>query len=349
MHIAIDATPLSSGHSGRGVGVYTKNLIDSLKRYEKHHSYTLFTRKQKVPNSADIVHYPYFDPFFLTLPVRKHKPTIVTVHDLIPLVFPDKFLPGFRGSLTWTFQKMSLLGARRVIADSNTSKDDVVRITGFSRNKIDTVYLAPSESSGKITQKDILERVKKQYLLPDRFILSVSDVNWNKNISGLLKTFFHIISRDRRLKLVLVGKAFLDSALVETQEINRLIAELNLEPYIIRTGYVGDRELMVFYTLAGCLVQLSHYEGFGLPVLEAMKCGCPVVVSDTSSLTEISGPSVRVQLENARGVISGILKVLDMSDVKRRQLVDQGYAWVSQFTWQKTAKETVQSYERTLL
>src|SRR5258706_5833567 len=101
MNIAIDITPLETGHSGRGVGIYTKNLIESLQKYEKKHTYILFTPKQGVPKNTDIVHYPYFDPFFLTLPLIKTKPSVVTVHDLIPLVFPEKFPPGIRGYMKW--------------------------------------------------------------------------------------------------------------------------------------------------------------------------------------------------------------------------------------------------------
>lgn len=349
MHIAIDVTPLSSGHSGRGVGVYTKNLIESLQRYEKQHLYTFFTHKQKVPNTADIVHYPYFDPFFLTLPIRKSKPTVVTVHDLIPLVFPDKFVPGFRGSLKWSIQKKSLLGARRVIADSNTSKDDIVRITKFPGAKIDTVYLAPMESYERITQKDTLEHVRRKFSLPKQYLLCVGDVNWNKNTQGLLKTFAHMVSNNSELKLVLVGKSFLDSALAETQEINRLISELHIEPYVIKTGYIDDTELMAIYTLALCLVQFSYYEGFGLPVLEAMKCGCPVIVADNSSLAEIAGPSVRLNIKNPSGLVSGIQDIINISDMERKKIVSDGYTWVSQFSWQKVAKETSRAYERTLI
>ena len=124
MKIAIDITPLESAHRARGVGVYTKNLIDALETYGKQHTYLYFTGHQLVPPDADVVHYPYFDPFFLTLPLVKPKPTVVTVHDLIPLVFPYKFPAGIRGNIKWQVQKLSLHGAKRIIADSNSSKND---------------------------------------------------------------------------------------------------------------------------------------------------------------------------------------------------------------------------------
>ena len=96
MNIAINTLPLSTEHRMRGTGVYTKNLIDALQKYEKKLSYTFFTRVTDIPKNTDLVHYPFFDPFFLTLPFPKPFPTVVTVHDLIPLVFPDKFPAGIQ-------------------------------------------------------------------------------------------------------------------------------------------------------------------------------------------------------------------------------------------------------------
>src|SRR5258706_7275203 len=107
MHIAIDTSPLANGHKFRGVGSYTQSLIDALQKYEGEHQYSFFTGNA-VFKDVDIVHYPYFDPFFLTLPFKKTKPTIVTVHDLIPLLYPDKFPPGLRGKVKWYIQQRLL-------------------------------------------------------------------------------------------------------------------------------------------------------------------------------------------------------------------------------------------------
>ena len=127
-----------------------------------------------------------------------------------------------------------------------------------------------------------------------------------------------------------------------------MIATLHLDPYIIKTGFVDNEQLTILYSLATALLLPSHYEGFGLPVLEAMACGCPVVVSDISSLTEISGPSIRVLSKDIQSIASGILSVLTMSKAKRNQVRDAGYTWASQYTWEKVAKETVLSYKKAL-
>ena len=93
MNIAIDTSPLASGHQERGIGMYTKELIAALSMYASNHTYVYIEKKGAIPKNIDVVHYPFFDPFFLTLPMSVRKPTVVTVHDLIPLVFPSQFRP----------------------------------------------------------------------------------------------------------------------------------------------------------------------------------------------------------------------------------------------------------------
>jgi len=325
MHIAIDITPLSTAHSRRGTGSYTRSLVDTLQKYETKHTYSLFTRRQKVPDSADLVHYPYFDPFFLTLPLYKPKPVIVTVHDLIPLVFPDKFPSGVRGALKWQLQKLSLKGARRIIADSMSSKNDISKIAGIDKNIIDVVYLAPNIS------------YKEKHAVSKPYILYVGDVNWNKNVPGLLRAIAKV-----KTPLILVGGAFLDDFLAETREINRLIRTLEIEKFIIRAGYVSDEKLARLYSGAIALIQPSFYEGFGLPVLEAMACGCPVVSTKNSSLAEIAGPAVSITPE-AENIAAGIKKILT---IDRDSQIKKQFDWVSQFTWKRVARETVMSYEK---
>lgn len=363
MKIAIDVTPLETGHRDRGVGVYTKNLIEALEKYGKRHSYILFTRGQNIPSNdfkykivlgkprnVDLVHYPYFDTFFLTLPLYKPKPAIVTVHDLIPLVFPDKFPPGFRGNLKWKAQKISLKGVDRIITDSNSSKRDIIHITGFNEKRIDVIYLAPSDLYKPIKDKIILRKVRQKYKIPENFIIYTGDVNWNKNLSGLIHAFSRLSTLDNRLStnLVLVGKSFLDLSLAETREINQMIDNLGLNSHIIRPGYVSESDLACLYSQALCLVQPSHHEGFGLPVLEAMACGCPSVVANNSSLSEIAGPSILVDSNDVQSISMGIKKVFSMSETERLDMIRLGTEWSSLFAWKKVAKKTIASYESVL-
>jgi glycosyltransferase involved in cell wall biosynthesis len=348
MRIAIDTTPLTTGHAGRGVGIYTKYLIDSLKQYETKHSYTLFTRGQKVPENVDLVHYPYFDPFFLTLPLLKQKPTIVTVHDLIPLVFPDKFPSGVRGQLKWQVQKISLLGAKRIITDSHNSKKDIINTLGYSSDSIDVVHLAPSTLFQKTINIQDFPEIQKQYKFSKRYIVYVGDVNWNKNIEGLLVSFSKIIHErsSSDIQLVCIGKAFTNNSLIETQQIKNIVYSLKLEKSIVFPGFVPDADLAGIYAHALCYIQPSYYEGFGFPVLEAMVSGCPVVCSNVSSLSEIMGPSIPVQPDTIESIVTGIKKCIGFSEKERSSIIQKGKVWANTFSWKTVARQTVLSYEK---
>lgn len=368
MHIAIDITPLHSGHKDRGVGMYTKLLIEALQKYENRHSYYLFTqpqfsktgagftRGQKIPNDIELIHYPYFDPFFVTLPFFFRKPAVITVHDLIPLVFPERFPAGVRGALKWQYQRARLTCARRVITDSFSSRRDIEHVAGIPGSRIDVVYLAPSSQYRPVTNKTVLSAVKSKYNLPDSFILYVGDINWNKNIMGMLEAFRIVKSLCQRrtslwlekskVKLVLVGKAFLDNSVKEAQQISSFIDLNNLGESVMRVGSVPRDDLVALYNLASVYIQPSFYEGFGLPVLEAMACGVPVVTSQKSSLVEIAGPAIAVDPSDPQDVARGLLKALLMTPSARSLLVNAQTKWVQQFSWERVARQTVITYEK---
>lgn len=353
MKIAIDISPLSNAHKIRGTGVYTRLLIEALQRYENQHTYYFITRGYKVPDNVDIVHYPYFDPFFLTLPLYKPFPTVVTVHDLIPLVFPDKFPAGLRGNVKWQVQKISLNGVSRIIADSENSKKDIVSIVGINAQKVDVVYLAPPEVFRVILNKTQLDLIQKKYRLPERFILYVGDVNWNKNVERLMRAFAFLLrtvflkgQSFRDMKLVLVGKAFFDATLKETQQINSFIDKAGLNEAVIKIGGVSMEDLVAIYNLASVYAQPSLYEGFGLPVLEAMASGCVVVTSGASSLSEIAGPAIRIDPYIIESMQKGIVKALALPQKEHEYLVKDQLEWVKRFSWEKVARDTVAAYKK---
>ncbi|MFZ2025211.1 MAG: glycosyltransferase family 1 protein [Microgenomates group bacterium] len=348
MNIAIDTTPLSSGHAMRGVGVYTKNLIDALQQYESKHSYSFFTRGEKIPDTAEIVHYPYFDPFFLTLPWEKTIPTVVTVHDLIPLVFPEQFPAGIRGRVKWNMQKIALRRVEGIITVSKCSKKDVERIVRIPESKIHAVYSAATPGYEVKQSKQLEQVIKEKYQLPANFMLFVGDVNWNKNVLGLLSAFALVLQKKKNTHLVLVGGAFKNSQLQETQKIEQCIHDLHLEDHVTMTGFVSQEELVGLYSMATCLVEPSFYEGFGLPVLEAMVCGCPVVVADNSSLSEIAGPSLRMDAGNVQGMAETIIRMFTLSPTAKKKMHMDSIAWAKTFSWEKTAHETVAVYETIL-
>jgi glycosyltransferase involved in cell wall biosynthesis len=353
MKVAIDISPLKSGHAGRGIGTYTDLLIKSLQKYETSNSYNLFTRGQIVPKEVDLIHIPYFDPFLLTLPFIRNKPIVVTVHDLIPIHYLKEFPRGIRGEFKWQIQKLLLKQSDQIITDSKASRKDIVNIIGIDPELISSIYLAPSDEYFQVT--DIKEQnfVRKKYKLPESYILYVGDVNWNKNIPGIIKAFKKIKaelikSNLTKYKLVLVGSAFLKSDLRETNDINVLIQKLGIENEIIKTGYVSVNDLRTIYSLAKVLVQPSFAEGFGLVPLEAMSSGCPTVVSDNSSLKEIAGPSRLCNPENSQDIADKVLEIINLSQDERNKLVLSGLAWVKSFNWQKIAHETTLVYEKVI-
>src|SRR3989338_682568 len=154
MKIAVDVSPLSKSynllHKVRGTGFYIENLKRSLLSYFPENEYIFFVRGENIPKDVDLVHYPYFEPFFLTLPLKKTHKTVVTVHDLTPLVFKDKFPSGIKGGVRWAVQKRLLQMADAVITDSISSKKDIEKFTKISPSKIHVVYLAADEKFKKL-------------------------------------------------------------------------------------------------------------------------------------------------------------------------------------------------------
>jgi len=357
MKIAIDVSPLESGHRRRGVGFYVERLKRALERVDKRNSYIFFTRTKKLPR-CDLIHYPYFDLFFLTLPLVKSGKTVVTIHDVIPLVFPQKFPKGIKGWIKFQIQKLSLKGVEAVITDSYNSKKDIVRFLHFPEERIFVVPLAPGEEFKKLEIGNCLPRearrakwgkleIGKKYSLPQKFILYVGDVNWNKNIPGLVKAFSKLKSNFSALKLVLVGRAFLEENLPEVQNLLQLFRLLKCGGDVLRLGFVPTEDLVAIYNLASVYVQPSFYEGFGLPVLEALSCGTPVVCARTSSLPEVGGKvAIYVNPYDIDDIARGISEVLRYDAMTRHKRVEEGLRWAKRFSWEKTAKETIKVYEK---
>lgn len=349
MKIAIDESPIVESkhikHRVRGVGYYIKNLKDNLLQTYPKESFTFFTRTSEIPNDASVVHYPYFEPFFLSLPFNKTHKTVVTVHDLTPLVFPEYFPKGIKGTLKWEIQKRNLLRVDRIIADSEASKNDIVTHTGFDKSKIDVVYLAASDSFQVIKDTHLLSSVRKRYNLPEKFLLYVGDVTWNKNLPRLL----HSVQK-LKIPLVLIGKALLEDSVdvmnpwnQDLVMVQRIVKD---DPYFIRLGFVPDEDLPLLYNLASVFVMPSLYEGFGLPLLEAMACGVPVVTSNAGSIPEVvADASYTVDCYSTDSIAAGIKAVFESTKLQR-EMSQKGLVQARKFSWKKTAQETFSSYSR---
>lgn len=347
MKVAIDISPLTTGHRVRGIGAYTKYLVHEFQKRSfssQNGNWGIdfeFFQNPKSPPEADIIHHPYFDLFFYTLPYKKNAPRVVTIHDVIPLVFPTYFPAGPRGYINLFFQKRSLKNTDFVICDSQTSKLDIADKLSYPKKRIKVIYLAAAEHFKRINNQYILKNTIKKFNLPRNFVLYVGDVNWNKNLEGLIKAIKIV-----RIPLVMVGSALTDTKLSQTKKINKLIKKLQLEKQVFKTGFVEENDLIAIYNLADATVLPSYYEGFGLPILESMACGTPVVCSKAGSLSEIAGPAIICDPDNPADIAQKITSVLNLSQRGREILAQKCQKHASGFTWQKVVRETAKVYRQ---
>lgn len=351
MKIAIDITPIQGsdqGHKVRGVGFYLEHLKKSLVKYFPENEYIFFTQSGEVNDDVDVVHYPYFDPFFFTLPLSKKHKTVVTVHDLTPLVFPQHFPAGLKGSLRWQIQKYKLKKVDGIITDSKASREDIIKIVGVSGSKVDVAYLAAGEEYRRISKKEIVDKkIKEKYNLPDKFVLYVGDVTWNKN----LPRFLHAIKK-LHLPLVMVGKVLVDKNFDTSHPWNKDLVEVQKlvegDTSIARLGFVPTEDLVYLYNMATVFVFPSVYEGFGLPVLEAMQCGSPVVTTKGGSLSEVAGDAaILVDGYDIQNMANGIQEVCS-NEKLQKELREKGFEQAKKFSWKKTAEETINAYKKVL-
>jgi glycosyltransferase involved in cell wall biosynthesis len=331
-----------SGSGPRGVDVYATHLYNELtKNYNRN---KIFLSKGAVgTQKVDLIHYTFFDPFFLTLWSRKHKAKyIVTVHDLIPLKFPAHFPVGIKGKLKWILQKRALLKASAIITDSECSKTDISQLTGISKDKIFVVKLAAGRTT--VTEK-MVKTVRTEYKLPDRYLLYVGDINWNKNVPGLIKAFAQLDSS--RTHLVLVGKAFESSkGTPEYQAINQAIEESGKANFIHMLGFIPSHHLPSIYRGATLYIQPSWYEGFGFPILEAMEQGTPVASASTGSLPEVAGEYAHYFDPKDVAGMSAVMKDLLKNKEKREKYIVDAKTWARTFSWEKVAENTYEVYEK---
>ena len=353
--IGIDISPLKDANRFRGVGFYTKNLVDALQRLvkedKKYSNFEIKLINEQYGNLTiqqfSLIHYPYFDPFFLTLPKRGEVPMVVTVHDLTPLKFPEHYPPGIKGKLRWFAQKNRLKKVDAIITDSQNSKKDIMmEVVDYPENQIHVVYLAPAPIFKKL-------KIKQKYHLPDTFVLYVGDVNWNKNVPGLVKACEKI-----GIPLVIVGRQAVSKNYNRTHIENRDLVWLQkkakkskfLKRYSSKSlfllGFVPTKDLVAIYNLATVYCQPSFYEGFGLPVLEAMACGCPVVSSNRGSLPEICGKAALMFNPHRKGDIDNALQKIIKNKKLAVDLSKRGLIQAKKFSWRKTAQETLNIYDK---
>lgn len=341
--VLIDTLPLGTGHAARGIGSYTRNLIRELTHIPD--VTVVKTSEEDHPTRVDVVHYPFFDLFFDSLSLFKKTKTVVTIHDVIPLLYPKFYPPGVKGKIRLKKQKLALKTVSAVITDSEASKKDIIKYLGVPEKSIHVVYLASNAALEPQTEYAI-SKVRKKYAVPKQYILYVGDINYNKNVPQLIKSLKYL---PESIHLVCVGKNFTPQPIPEWQWVEQQLA---LSDVTDRVHFLTDvlvdatDELSALYTGAIAYVQPSLYEGFGLPVLEAMKCKVPVISSNTSSLVEVAGEHALLVEPIAEDIANAVLEVKNWSNSKREKWVSSASAWQRTFSWKKTAEETKKVYEQ---
>lgn len=347
MKIVIDISPLESGHKVRGVGFYVKYLKQALERVNTIHELDFVTDLDQAKN-ADILHIPYFDPFARHLPLIKRIPTIITIHDLTPIKFPSHFPVGMKGSAIWQVNKRLALSMDAIITDSDCSSKDVVEIIKASSDKVHTVYLAASEEFRMKVSSKQQKVVRKKFNLPEKYVFYVGDVTWNKNVPRIVEA-----SIKADVPIVIAGKAIANREYDRSHPWNYDLAQAQklLDGYekAFVLGFVTDEELKVLYNMATALLFPSLYEGFGLPVVEAMASSCPVITAMVGSLPEVGGKAVYyVDPYNVDSIADGISDVFESKSLQN-QLKKSGLIQSEKFSWDKTALGTIDVYEKVLL
>ena len=371
MTIAINTLPLLDNQAG--AERYTRNIINYLVRLNGDHQYHLIlsrinqslyrpnqgnfqqtvvdvnTRHKLLRILSEQIYLPRLlkrqgvnllfspcniGPRFLSVPL------VITLFDLHWLRFPELFSPlrlaYLRRALTWSARK-----AEAVLTISENSKKDLINLLSVPEEKITVTYVGLDPLFREIPEKSELQELRRRYGLKDRFILSVGQLHKRKNIPGLLQAYQRLAAHSPlNVQLVLAGGE--GDGAAEVREAVRQIGR----DRVVFTGCLPDEDLLRFYHAAECLVYPSFYEGFGLPVLEAMACGCPVITSNVSSLPEVAGEAALLIDPLRIETISTALVSLLTNPGLSQSLIRKGFEQARRFTWEAAARKTLDVFEK---
>lgn len=295
----------------------------------------------------NIFHTPFVPTFMASpgLPVFLGCARVTTIHDLIPLVTRSIFGQTLRAYLYYRLMLHRAKSGSAIIVDSQSTERAVIQYLGVDAQKIRVIHLAPDAFFRRLDPEDIkssFRAISKRYGIIFRYILYVGDLGVVKNLDGLLEALAIIFRSGlaHDLQLVVVGKKL-------PQHVERLkgkIESLGLWRHVVFTDYISMQDLLVLYNQALVLAFPSLQEGFGLPVLEAMACGTPIIAARTSSIPEIAGEAaILFDPLNPEEIADALRRVLTSEEL-RESLCKKGYERVMMFTWRETARLTLEVY-----
>lgn len=366
--------PLSAG----GVWTYLWNLLRELPTLDDTTHYTLFTNRENagafdtqgatnvrqiacpVTMTRRLSRFAYewgflpvrarqekigvlFSPFF-TSPFRLGYKSVLTVHDVLYKDFPEQFASLEQSFFNTVFDS-TVRSATHILTVSDDAKRRIVHAYRLPPERITVAHLAASPVYFTRVDREAIDRVREKYGVHTPYILSVTALRAHKNLEVLIDAFDAL----RRtfatpITLVLVGLRHTAEGAVTAR-----IRALGLEEEVILTGYVPDSDLPALYQGARAFVLPSRYEGFGLPVLEAMASGVPVLTTTATALPEVAGEAALFFDPDDRGaLVAGLRRVLGDEGL-RREMVERGRERARQFTWRKSAEVTLAAFQRAML
>ncbi|MBI4232412.1 glycosyltransferase family 4 protein [Candidatus Peregrinibacteria bacterium] len=376
LRIGLNARYAQRGRTG--IENYVINLVDNLGVIDKENQYLLFQCNYKpqanIPVRENvqsfISRFPtgplllrlFWEHVVLFFEIRKkqvdvfHGPSmvlplfkprsckyVVTILDISNTKYPEAYT-FFTRLYLHLFVYLAQKKADKIIVISESTKKDLIEYYKVNPQKIDVTYLAASSEFKPISDREKLEEVKAKYNLPDKFILFIGLLNPRKNVRRLILAFQKIMDKAPSYHVVIVGKK---GWLFD--EIFKEVNDQKLEKRVIFTGYVQQEDLPVFYNLASVFAFPSLYEGFGIPILEAMSCGCPVLTSNVSSMPEVAGNAgLLVNPTSVEEIAAGILKLL-LDDALRKDFIQKGFVQVRRFSWKKCAHDTLDVYRSVVM
>ena len=365
MHIAFDGTTLRPGRTG--VGYYTEHLLRAASAQSGDDEVTVFSNRQietasplpanvrqlvsggRLPRflwmqmqaprlvrgiRADVVHFTNG-----MVPIAWSVPTIVTIHDMSLTMFPG-FHPARRVLLNRPFVNLAARRADAIITVSEAAKRDIVRLYGIDGARVHVVHEAAAPSFRVIHDQGELRRVRERWGLAGRFILYVGTIEPRKNLPTLIEAFARRrVAGDLPHQLVCVGPYGWLSADVEG-----LIDRLHVRDAVTFTGYVPFEDLPAIYNLAELFVFPSVYEGFGLPVVEAMACGTPVLTGHVAALSEVAGGAAAEVASLDVESLGDAIAAVTSDRARREDLARRGLQRAQMFSWERAATETLKVY-----
>lgn len=286
---------------------------------------------------ADVAHVPYWGS-----PLQSPAPVVVTVHDLITMR-QREYRRGVRSRLYSALVAAAARGASHVITDSEFSREEIVKHLDIPAGRTSAIPLAAAPQYNQQGEFLLDMAVRRKYELPDFYVLYLGGFTLHKNVATLLHAYTYVAqAMGEDYPLVLAGTKPEPGARVPDYE--AYIARTGLEPYVRWIGYVAEEDKPAVYRGALCFAFPSRYEGFGLPPLEAMACGVPVVTTNASSLPEVVGEAAfAVDPDDERQMAGSIISVL-VQEGLAEELKQKGLQQASRFSWQETATETALIY-----